>query len=126
VSIKGRPQVWFERALAGQRPAGIVWPAALDLGRPLCLDEALALTLIFGRDRHPRFDRAAARWVAMLTLQSPALGVGEISTVAAALGAIGDPAGQADALAVLEDSLRRHGHAPALRALDAFDASIAG
>lgn len=126
MSIKGSPQAWFERALAGQRPAGIVWPAALDLGRPLRLDEALALTLIFGRDRHPRFERAAARWVARLTLQSPALGVGEISPVAVALGAVGDPADQADALAVLEETLRRHGHAPALRALDAFDASIAG
>jgi hypothetical protein len=126
VSIKGSPEAWFKRALAGQGPAGIVSPAALDLGRPLRLDEALALTLIFARDRHPRFDRAAARWVAMLTLQSPALSLGEISPAVVALDAVGDPAGQADALAVLEETLRRHSHGRALRALDAFDASIAG
>ena len=48
VSIKGSSQAWFDRAVEGQGPAGIVWPAALDLGRPLTLHEALAVVLILG------------------------------------------------------------------------------
>jgi len=125
VSIKGSPQAWLATAIERQSIAGIVLPAALDLGRPLTLAESLAVTLILGRDQHPRFDRAATRWLAQFVLASPRTSLGESTQVTNALERIGSPGTLPPGLRALEDALRRNRHAEALRALDAFDRALA-
>jgi hypothetical protein len=64
VSIKGSPHARFRRSLeTGRLP--VVLTAAAEL-RYIDLDDALAILVLMARERDPRFDRAASRWVGRL------------------------------------------------------------
>jgi hypothetical protein len=54
-------------------------------GRGLPLDDAAALTELYGRCGSARFDRARARLVARLVLEHPDMGLHELGALAAAV-----------------------------------------
>jgi hypothetical protein len=69
VSIKGSPHARFRRSLeTGHLP--VVLLAAAEL-QHLELDDALEVLVLMARERHPRFDRAATRWVGRLLAERP-------------------------------------------------------
>lgn len=69
MSIKGRPQRWFEQAIATGNLALALGEAA-EL-RPLALGPALGLVCLLHEADDARAGRAAARWAAHLTLERP-------------------------------------------------------
>ncbi len=100
VSTKGRPQRWFERAARARDLAGALVEA--DALRPLGLPYALALVVLMGETRDARFDRAAVRWVARLTLERSTVGVADVRAAVAALEALADePRAAREALTAL-------------------------
>jgi hypothetical protein len=62
VSIKGSPYARFQRSLQ-TRKLSVVLTAAAEL-QSIQLDDALEILILMGREKDPRFDRAAARWSA--------------------------------------------------------------
>ncbi len=69
VSIKGSPYERFRRALASGN-LRLVHTAALELPK-VHLEDALAICLLMGRQGDERYDRAAVRWLARLSLETP-------------------------------------------------------
>jgi len=69
VSIKGSPHARFRRSLETGR-LSVVLVAAAEL-QHLELDDALEVLVLMARERHPRFDRAATRWVGRLLAERP-------------------------------------------------------
>jgi hypothetical protein len=69
VSIKGSPYANFSRALE-TRKLSIVLAAAAEL-QAIQLDDALEILILMAAENHPRFDRAAARWVGRLLAEMP-------------------------------------------------------
>jgi hypothetical protein len=69
VSIKGSPHARFRRSLETGR-LSVVLLAAAEL-QHLELDDALEVLVLMAREGHPRFDRAAARWVGRLLAERP-------------------------------------------------------
>jgi hypothetical protein len=69
VAIKGSPHARFRRSLETGR-LSVVLLAAAEL-QHLELDDALEVLVLMARERHPRFDRAAARWVGRLLAERP-------------------------------------------------------
>jgi len=69
VSIKGSPHARFRRSLETGR-LSVVLLAAAEL-QHLELDDALEVLVLMARERHPRFDRAATRWVGRLLAERP-------------------------------------------------------
>lgn len=69
VSIKGSPHARFRRSLQTGR-LHVVLAAAAEL-QHLELDDALEVLVLMARERHPRFDRAATRWVGRLLAERP-------------------------------------------------------
>ncbi len=81
------------------RPGALVEADAL---RPLGLPYALALVVLMGETRDPRFDRAAVRWVARLTLERSTIGVADVRAAVAALEVLADePRAAREALTAL-------------------------
>lgn len=94
MTSQGHPHTIFRRALTTGNPA-IALPAAAELGRPLNHADALRLLLIL--DGHRLYDRAAARWLARLTLDTPSLTLPHQLDLARALNDLGDPDARDDA-----------------------------
>lgn len=92
MSIKGGAYPRFRRALEAGNPL-IVRAAAAELSRPLSLEDALAVTLVLADD--PRFQRAASRWTARLSLETPGVSLVDTQLAVAALNQIA--AGRRDA-----------------------------
>ncbi len=76
VSIKGSPYERFRRALASGN-LHLVHTAALELPR-VQLDDALAICLLMGRQGDDRYDRAAVRWLARLSLETPRVSLDDL------------------------------------------------
>lgn len=57
----------FKRALLTGNP-GIILPAAAELEQ-IALDDALRILVVLAEKRHPRFDKAAARFAARVTIE---------------------------------------------------------
>ena len=118
VSVKGSPYSRFKRALLTGNLA-LVRAAAAELPA-VDLGDALAICLLMGERGDSRFDRAAVRWLARLSLERPAVGLGELReglvafealphNSAAARQALGDLCERLD----LRGALRTLGRAPA-------------
>jgi hypothetical protein len=71
---------------------------------PRPLEDALGLLPLYASGEDPKFERAAARWLARLALEKPELGIVEMQFAAAALAAL--PAWEETAIAVLVDLSR--------------------
>lgn len=114
MSIKGGSSVTFKRAVA----AGHALPAlaaATELGRPLALDDALALTCVL-RKLPDRYQGAAVRWHSRFVREVKGVNVADSALALAALAAMADglDAG-ASALAAVCD---RYGRGDLVEVLD--------
>jgi hypothetical protein len=96
VTSQGSPSARFHRAL-GTGNALLAWAAAAELPH-VNLEDALALVLVLRGNA--RYSRAAARWIARLTLESRGVNLGH---VAAALDALEDGTDLAPLAAVCRD-----------------------
>jgi hypothetical protein len=83
VSIKGGPYAHFQRALKLGNLA-MIRSTAADLPR-VDLTDALAICLVMSAENDERYERAAARWLARLILERPAIGLGDLSNALSAL-----------------------------------------
>ena len=83
VSIKGGSYQRFRRAVDGGNPM-LVTGAAAELPR-LSLADALAVTLVLSAATDGRFDRAAARWTARLSLETAGVSLADGALAGAAL-----------------------------------------
>jgi hypothetical protein len=104
VSIKGGPYAHFQQALR-RGHLGMIRAAAAELPR-VDLTDALAICLVMSAEHDPLYDRAAARWLARLVLERPAVGLGDLERALAALSA--PPRDPAGARAVLRDLCETH------------------
>jgi hypothetical protein len=99
MTTQGSPHARFRRALASRNPTLVV-AAAAEMGR-LSLADALAITLVFLPQDHPRYERASVRWHARWCLEvSPR--ADESALALAALHALPGPARQAAGEALME------------------------
>jgi hypothetical protein len=105
----------FQRAIR-DRDLRRATMAAHELGH-VSLADALALTLLAAELEDERWPRVAARWLARLVIESPAITINEAALAAAAvLGLIGpDRPLAAETLRQLASS---HGHASVAALLD--------
>jgi hypothetical protein len=69
VSIKGSPYAYFRRTLETRKLA-IVLPAAAELPW-INLSDSLEILTLMAQEGDPRFDKAAARWVGRLLIETP-------------------------------------------------------
>ena len=76
MSDKGSPYVRFKRALATGN-LGLVHAAAAELPQ-VDLGDALAICLLMSDRDDDRFERAAVRWLARLSLERPAVGLADL------------------------------------------------
>ena len=76
MSDKGSPYVRFKRALATGN-LGLVRAAAAELPQ-VDLGDALAICLLMSDHDDERFERAAVRWLARLSLERPAVGLADL------------------------------------------------
>jgi hypothetical protein len=81
VSIKGSPYARFQRSLQ-TRKLSVVLTAAAEL-QSIQLDDALEILILMGREKDPRFDRAAARWVGRVLVETPPMTLKEARWVIA-------------------------------------------
>lgn len=105
VSIKGRASTWLESAIRRRDVASAMAEAAQM--RPLSLEYALALTVLLAEARDPRFNRAAARWIARFALESPGVGLHDIEAAVVAFARL--PHRSHEARELLGELARRHG-----------------
>lgn len=83
MSIKGSSYGRFRLALDSGDLAAVQM-TALELPY-VNLADALAVCLLMRRARDPRFERAAVRWLARISLERPEITLGEVRVAAAAL-----------------------------------------
>ena len=114
VSIKGSPYERFRRALASGN-LHLVHTAALELPK-VHLDDALAICLLMGRQGDERYDRAAVRWLARLSLETPRVGLDDLRRGLVAFDAL--PFNPEAARQELTGLFERLGLAGPLRVLD--------
>jgi hypothetical protein len=69
VSIKGSPYAYFRRTLETRKLA-IVLPAAAELPW-INLSDSLEILTLMAHEGDPRFERAAARWIGRLLVETP-------------------------------------------------------
>jgi hypothetical protein len=81
VSIKGSAYAYFRRTLETQKLA-IVLPAAAELPW-INLDDSLEILVLMAQEADPRFERAAARWIGRLLLETPPMTLREARWVIA-------------------------------------------
>ena len=113
VSIKGRPYMWFQAALARGDLAG-VRAAAAELPH-VNLTDALAVCLLMSKDDDVLYERAATKWLARLALERPTVGLDDLSQALHALQAL--PANPLAAKAVLAGVCCQHDLPDAARLL---------
>jgi hypothetical protein len=70
MTSQGSPHARFQRALE-TRNLLIIEAAAVELPK-IGLDDALVILSLLAEAADPRFDRAAARWLGRLLLETPA------------------------------------------------------
>jgi hypothetical protein len=113
VTSQGSPYARFQRALRIGR-LSLVRAAAAELPQ-IDLTDALAICLLIERQEQERFERAAVRWLARLSLEAPTVGIDDLRQGLAAFEALPyNPAGARQALA---DLCARHGLARAAESL---------
>jgi hypothetical protein len=103
VSIKGSSYARFQRALDVGNLAAVRM-AALELPY-VNLADALSICLLMRRQGDGRFERAAVRWLARLSLERPEITLPELRNAAAALVDLPSPEARAR-LAELGSRLR--------------------
>jgi len=114
MSIKGSPYERFRRALASGN-LHLVHAAALELPK-VQLADALAICLLMGRQGDDRYERAAVRWLARLSLETPAVGLADLRRGLVAFDAL--PLNPEAARAELAELCRRLGLAGPLQVLE--------
>ena len=77
LSIKGSPHTWLIAAIRRGDLAG-ARAAAAELGHQLNLVDALSMVLVMAAQGDRRYDRAAAKWLARLAYERPALGLSDL------------------------------------------------
>jgi hypothetical protein len=111
----GSPYARFQRALRIGR-LSMVRAAAAELPR-IDLDDALSICLLISEQDAGRYERAAVRWLARLSLEVPTVRIEDLREGLLAFEVLPDnPAGARVALA---DICRRHGLDRAARGLNA-------
>lgn len=105
VSIKGRPHAWLLAAIRRGDLAG-VRSAAADLGHQVNLADALSIVLVMANHGDRRYDRAAAKWLARLAYERPAVRLEDLRLGLTALEAL--PRNPAGAKRQLANLCRRH------------------
>lgn len=105
MSIKGRSSTWFEGAIRRRDVASAL--AEATQMRPLTLGYALALTVVLGETRDPRFPRAAARWIARFTMECASVDVHDVEAAVIAFARL--PHRSLEARQLLLDLGERHG-----------------
>jgi len=109
----GSPYARFQRALRIGR-LSLVRAAATELPR-VELDDALSICLLISEQDAERFERAAVRWLARLSLEVPTVRIEDLRAGLIAFEALPEnPLGARRALAEL---CQRHGLARAARSL---------
>ena len=109
----GSPYARFQRALRIGR-LSLVRAAAAELPR-VELDDALSICLLISEQDAERYERAAVRWLARLSLEVPTVRIEDLRAGLLAFEALPEnPLGRPPALA---DLCARHGLARAARAL---------
>jgi hypothetical protein len=81
VSIKGSPYAYLRRSLE-TRNLGIVLPAAAELPW-INLSDSLEILTLMAQEADPRFDKAAARWIGRLLVETPPMTLKEARWVIA-------------------------------------------
>jgi hypothetical protein len=81
VSIKGSPYAYFRRTLETRKLA-VVLPAAAELPW-INLSDSLEILTLMAHEADPRFDRAAARWIGRLLVETPPMTLKEARWVVA-------------------------------------------
>jgi hypothetical protein len=81
VSIKGSPYANFQRALQ-TRNLRVILTAAAEV-QWVNLSDSLEILALMAQEGDPRFDRAAARWVGRLLVETPPLTLAEARWVIA-------------------------------------------
>jgi hypothetical protein len=105
MTSQGSPYARFQRALRIGR-LSMVRAAAAELPQ-VDLTDALAICLLIERQDEERFERAAVRWLARLSLEAPTVGIEDLRQGLVAFEALPyNPAGARQALA---DLCLRHG-----------------
>jgi hypothetical protein len=113
MSSQGSPYARFQRALRiGRLP--LVRAAAAELPR-IDLDDALAICLLIEDQDAERFERAAVRWLARLSLEVPTVRIEDLRAGLLAFEAL--PENPYGARSALADLCERHGLRRAARAL---------
>lgn len=105
MSIKGRPYTWLLAAIRREDLAG-ARAAAAELGHQVNLVDALSIVLVMADHRDRRYERAAAKWLARLAYERPAVGLEDLRLGLTALEAL--PHNPAAAKHQLADLCRRH------------------
>lgn len=105
LSIKGRSHTWLLAAIRRGDLAG-VRAAAAELGHRVNLVDALAIVLVMAAHDDGRYDRAAARWLARLAYERPAVGLEDLRLGLVGLEALPNEPGAAKRQ--LADLCRRH------------------
>ena len=111
----GSPYARFQRALRIGR-LSLVRAAAAELPR-VELDDALSICLLISEQDKDRFERAAVRWLARLSLEVPTVRIEDLRAGLIAFEAL--PENPLGARRALADLCARHGLARAARALAA-------
>ena len=87
LSIKGRPHVWLVAAIRRGDMLG-VRAAAAELGHRINLVDALGIVLLMAANKDRGYDRAAAKWLARLALERPAVRLKDLCLAVTALEAL--------------------------------------
>ena len=115
MTAKGSSYAWFRRCLARGDLAG-VRAAAVELP-VIDLTDALRICVLMAQQGDRRFERAAVRWLARLSLEAPTVGIEDLRQGLVAFEALPDnPLGARRALA---DLCGRHGLRRAAAAMEA-------
>ena len=109
----GSPYARFQRALRNGR-LSMVRAAAAELPR-VELDDALSICLLMSEQDAERYERAAVRWLARLSLEVPTVRIEDLRAGLLAFEAL--PENPGGARAALADLCARHGLHRAARAL---------
>jgi hypothetical protein len=105
MTSQGSPYARFQRALRIGR-LSMVRAAAAELPQ-VDLTDALAICLLIEREERERYERAAVRWLARLSLEAPTVGIEDLRRGLLAFEALPEnPLGARQALAEL---CERHG-----------------
>ena len=105
MSVKGRPHTWLLAAIRRGDLIG-VRAAAAELGHQVNLVDALSIVLVMADHGDRRYDRAAAKWLARLAYERPAVRLEDLRLGLSALEAL--PYEPAVAKRRLADLCRRH------------------